>query len=169
MSTTKTHWKKLTNPDYLGAYAFSPNEEKTVTIDFVQIESVMGSNGRKEDCSVMHFRDGTKPLILNVTNSKTITKVLQTPYIEEWAGKRIVLGVDMVNAFGELTEAVRVRNKRPAPPKETACVECGQIITGHGNFSAEQIIRASTNKFGEELCFDCAESRKNADKGEAEV
>lgn len=24
----KTHWKKYTNPDYLGAYAFQPGEEK---------------------------------------------------------------------------------------------------------------------------------------------
>lgn len=24
---SKTHWKKLTNPDYLGAYAFDPGEE----------------------------------------------------------------------------------------------------------------------------------------------
>ena len=26
------HWKKLTNPNYLGSYAFEPGEEKPLTI-----------------------------------------------------------------------------------------------------------------------------------------
>ena len=36
----KTHWKKLTNPNYLGSYAFQPGEEKTVTIKEVKRELV---------------------------------------------------------------------------------------------------------------------------------
>ena len=39
-----THWKRLNNPDYLGAYAFEPGEEKTGTIDFVKNESVMNAS-----------------------------------------------------------------------------------------------------------------------------
>ena len=40
--TMLTHWKKLTNPDYLGAYAFDKGEEKTATIARVGREIVMG-------------------------------------------------------------------------------------------------------------------------------
>lgn len=152
----KTHWKKLTNPDYLGAYAFEPGEEKTATVDYVRVEAVTGSDGRKEDCMVMYFKDRIKPLILNVTNSKMITKVLQTPYIEDWANKRLVLGVETVSAFGQRTEAVRVKDKKAAVPQALKCELCGCEIVGKDNFTAEQIIRASEAKFNKALCLDCA-------------
>lgn len=90
----KTHWKKYNNPDYLGAYAFQPGEEKTVTIKEVKREMVFNPSGSgKEECTVAHFVEDVKPLILNVTNCKTISKVWGTPYIEDWAGRKITLKV----------------------------------------------------------------------------
>ena len=59
-----THWKKLTNPNYLGAYAFEAGEEKIVTIDFVEQEEVISTDGKSEVCIVAHLA-GEKPLILN--------------------------------------------------------------------------------------------------------
>ena len=73
---TKTHWKKLNNPDYLGSYAFQPGEEKTLTIKEVKRELVYNPSGSgKEECTVVYFQEDVKPLILNATNAKTITKV----------------------------------------------------------------------------------------------
>ena len=54
---SETHWKKLTNPNYLGSYAFDPGEEKIVTIDYVCQESVIGSEGRSDSCIVAHLID----------------------------------------------------------------------------------------------------------------
>lgn len=72
----KTHWKKLTNPDYLGSYAFQPGEEKTVTIKEVKRELVFNpSASGKEECTVAYFVEDIKPMILNTTNCKTIAKV----------------------------------------------------------------------------------------------
>ena len=70
----KTHWKKYTNPNYLGAYAFQPGEEKTVTIKEVKREAVQNQSGT-EECTVAHFVEDVKPLILNKTNCKTISTV----------------------------------------------------------------------------------------------
>ena len=159
MATERTHWKSLQNNDYIGAYAFQPNEEKTVTISTVVSETVMGADGRKEECTVVHFQGDTKPLILNVTNAKMIQKVLQTPYIEEWVGRSIVLGVETVSAFGERVEAVRVRKKQVTA---LDCAECGQVIFGSGKFSADQIASASTKQYGKALCMDCAKAKKEA-------
>ena len=105
---SETHWKKLTNPNYLGAYAFNPGEEKIVTIDYVAQEEIVGADGRSDRCIVAHLVE-EKPLILNKTNCKAITKLLGTPYIEEWAGARIVLQVQRVKAFGDDTDAVRIK------------------------------------------------------------
>lgn len=108
-----THWKKLTNPNYLGAYAFDEGEEKTVTIDRVTEESVIGTDGRESGCMVLHFKEqDVKPMILNRTNAKTIEKLADSPYIESWEGLRIILCVRTVSAFGSEVEAVRVKLKR---------------------------------------------------------
>ena len=73
----KTHWKKYTNPDYLGAYAFQPGEEKTVTIKEVKRELVFNPSGSgKEECTVAFFVEDVKPLILNKTNCKAMGNAL---------------------------------------------------------------------------------------------
>lgn len=111
-----THWKKLTNPDFLGAYALQPGEEPVLTIKEVTRKLVPDTNGKKEECTVVYFKESTKPMVLNVTNSKAIAKVAGSPYIEDWVGKKIKLYVDKVKAFGEDgVEALRVR---PTAPKE---------------------------------------------------
>ena len=155
----KTHWKKLTNPDYLGSYAFQPGEEKTVTIKEVCREIVYNpSGGGKEECTVAHFVEDVKPLILNATNSKEITKLFGTPYIEDWLNHKITLKVKKVSAFGEMVDAVRVSNIRP--PEETViCENCGAPIIPGAGMSAAAIAAASKEKCGKKFCLKCARER----------
>lgn len=119
MDKPLTHWKRLVNPDYIGAYALNPDEDLTVTIDYVQREQITGTGGKKEECTVAHLV-GHKPLILNATNSKSIHK-LYGPYIEEWAGKQITLYASMTKLAGDMVECLRIRPNvaRPAKPKIT--------------------------------------------------
>jgi hypothetical protein len=169
MSETLTHWKKLTNPDYLGAYALEPGQELIVTIKSVANEVVTGTDGKKETCSVMHFVENVKPLVLNATNSKTITKLLKTPYIEEWRGRKIQLYVQNgIKAFGDVVDAIRVRDFLPVA-KELKCAECGAVITGYGKTSAEVVAQHTLKNYGKMLCSECAkkaaEANKPADEG----
>jgi hypothetical protein len=109
----KTHWKKLENPDYIGAYSLDEGKDKKVTIVKVIREMVTGTGGKKEECTIAHLKN-EKPMILNRTNMKTIQKIYNTPYIEEWAGKSIVLYVAKIKAFGEdNVECLRIRPKQP--------------------------------------------------------
>lgn len=158
-----THWKKMTNPDYLGSYAFDPGEEKTGTIDYVRMESVTGSDGKKEDCIVCHFKERElKPLILNRTNCKTITKLLKTPYIENWAGRRIALVVKEVRAFGDVVDAVRVKTSLPrdAAAKPIPCEMCGKNIVGVGQYTPDDIARINRDRYGKALCTECSKKLK---------
>lgn len=114
----KTHWKKLTNPNYIGTYAFQPNEEKVLTIKNVKKEKVTSPGGEEEDCTVVYFKENEKPLILNVTNAKQIERLYGTPYIEDWPGKKIQLYVkDDIKAFGSITTGLRIRPKVPQTTK----------------------------------------------------
>ena len=117
-TSTKTHWKKIVNPDYLGAYALDPGDEPILTIRYVVEETVTSPGGAKENCTVAHFMEkGYKPMILNITNCKVIQALYDSPYIEDWAGKKIQLYVDKVNAFGTMVEALRIRPRIPKVTK----------------------------------------------------
>lgn len=148
-----THWKKLTNPNYLGSYAFQPGEEKPLTIRTINQEEVTNpaEPDKKEKCIVAHFQQPEKPLILNKTNCKAIERLTGTPNIEEWAGAGIILCVQKVPAFGELVEAVRIR-----PVKPFICADCGGIITGYGGKSHAEIREHTRNTYKRQLCSDCA-------------
>jgi len=161
----KTHWKKLHNPDYLGAYALDPGKDMIVTIKSAGNEIIVGADGKKEECMVMHFSDGIKPMIVNSTNAKTITKVLKTPYIEDWQGKKIQLYIDHVKAFGEVVEALRVRPKLPIEQKqvEIPCDDCGGIVQGRANMTAEQWAKYCKAKTGKVLCSECANRMKQTE------
>ena len=88
---SKTHWKALTNPNYLGVYSFSDNKDIVGTIKTVSNEVVTGPGGRKEECTICHFVENIKPMILNKTNMKAIQKIASSPYVEDWQGTRIAV------------------------------------------------------------------------------
>lgn len=127
----KTHWKKLRNPDYLGAFDFQPGEERTVTVREVKADTVKSAEG-DSTCTIIHFIEPYKPMILNASNGKMLEKLFETAFIEEWRGRQFKLVVKKVKAFGELVDALRVKNERVArvlPPlvlgskKYIACKE----------------------------------------------
>lgn len=105
----KTHWKQFMNPNYIGAYALPEGQDLTVTMDFVQLEEVVGEKAKKDNCSVLHLI-GQKPMILNATNSKSIAK-LYGPYVEDWQGKQITLFATTTKMAGEMVECLRIRPK----------------------------------------------------------
>lgn len=115
----KTHWKKLVNPVYLGVYSL-PNEQDdlTVTILSVAREQVISEGGKKEECTVAQIKNN-KPLILNRTNCKTIAKLYDSPYIEDWAGKQVTLFASTTKLKGDIVECLRIRPivTIPAKPK----------------------------------------------------
>ena len=157
----KTHWKKLENPDYLGAYALQPNQDLVVQIKSVGQEEVYNpTNNKKETCTVARFTDPkVKPMILNVTNCKTISKLYDTPYIEDWTGKYISIYIAKVKAFGETVDALRIKNKVPTIEK-IICKDCGKDIVGTSQKTARELADIAIKNCGRELCLDCMKKEK---------
>ena len=154
-----THWKKLTNPNYLGAYSIENGQDLILTIGKVADEMVIGADGKKEECVVCHFLESNvKPMILNSTNMKQITKLLKTPYIEEWQGHKIQIGTEKVKAFGEVVDALRVRNKLPQTRTDPLpiCTECNGNISAANGMTPEQVADYTKSKYGKCLCALCA-------------
>lgn len=118
----KTHWKKLQNPDYLGAYSLAKDSGEFGTMD-VTIESlkstmVTGPNNKSDECIICTFKGVKKPMILNATNCKTLVKLSKSEFIENWIGLTVTLYVAKVKAFGDTVDALRIRSfKQTAPVK----------------------------------------------------
>lgn len=171
MGVTLTHWKKLVNPNYLGAYSIENGQDLILTIGVVKQETVIGTDGKSEDCIVCYFTEPVKPMILNSTNAKQIQKLLNTPYIEQWSGHRIQVGIEKVKAFGEVVEALRVRRFLPKADKAKSikCELCGAEITAFGKMNADELAAYRKDRYGKVLCNDCAKKQAEADKAKSEV
>jgi hypothetical protein len=114
-TTPVTHWKKLTNPNFIGAHDLQPGQQLTVTIEAISNEMVKhfdGKNVKDDQCIVAKIKGAKKPMILNKTNCRIIENNLGTPYIEDWVGKTITIYAAKVRAFGETTEALRVKSNK---------------------------------------------------------
>lgn len=148
------------NPNYLGSWDLDeqPGREITLTIAKIVDEEVV-TDGRKEVCTVVYWTNAAyKPMILNVTNKKTICRLYKTKDTEKLKGKAVVIGVDTIKAFGGIHDALRIRNREPAAasvylPK---CEGCGKEIGAYGSMNAEQVAATRRKRYGKALCEDCA-------------
>jgi hypothetical protein len=145
--------------EYIGAYAFKPNEDMIVTIKSWTRKDVIGEDGKKKEHTVLFFQENVKPLVLNRTNGKTIQKIYDTPNIEEWVGKKIQLYATKVKAFGEMKEAVRIREFIPKVQEKEKieyCADCKNPIKAYGTKSAIQLAQYTFKNYGRKLCAECA-------------
>lgn len=152
-----THWKKLKNNNYIGAYMLEPGQEIILTITKIENNEVVGEGGEKSEGTLMYFKEVDKPMILNSTNAKAITSIYDSPYIEDWIGKKIQLFSMKIRAFGENLEALRVRKWNPC-----ICQDCGKKIESFNNLTPEQLAVYTTQKYKKPLCSDCASKKKGA-------
>lgn len=161
------------NPNFLGSWDLAelPNKEITLTIDFIREEDVTDTRaGGLTKCCVCHFVEKEyKPMILNLTNRKTITKLYKTKLEENLKGRGVIIGIEKVKAFGETYDALRIRMRVP-PAKSVAapkCEQCGKDIAAYGNMTAEQMAAYTKKKYNISLCAACATAIAQHDAEEA--
>ena len=165
------HWKKVVKPDspYFGEQDFETVDQQfLVTIRQVKMEEIKSDRGT-EIKGVVHFEEDIKPLILNVTNGKTIAK-LYGKQVEGWAGKQITLFFDPSVKFGrERVGGVRVSAPTRKKPNAVKCADCGNDIEGYGRMTGLQTAEYTKGKYGRPLCSDCAKKAAEIAAAEEEV
>ena len=115
---TKTHWKKAFKSDYLSS-ADIDDKDFILTIVKVVLQECITASGKKL-CNVAHFKEsGIKPMILNVTNSKTVKKFSgNKQHLEEWVNIPVRVYVDAKVKFGsDIVEGLRIRDIQPTAGK----------------------------------------------------
>jgi hypothetical protein len=157
---SKTHWKNLADYNYLGSYSLEGTgyDNIIVTIANVKVEEVTGPNGKKDNCVVCYFEEkvvngiAIKPMVCNKTNCKVLQK-MYSPFIEDWVGKRIKIGVEEVKFQRDLVPALRIKNEVIAPI-DYHCTICGKEV-------AKEQYNAIIQKYGVVVCSkECVEKLK---------
>lgn len=167
MAKLQGDFRKFMNKKYLGSWDIPDGDDLIATIDHVEQEQVENAKGKELKLTI-HFADrGLKPMILNSTNSQRISKVAGTTRVEKWDGITIAIYTEKVQAFGSISDALRIRNYAPKS-KELYCNECGAEIVGSGKYTAKAIAERAKVKYGEYLCMDCAMARAEK-KSESET
>lgn len=94
---------------YLKAEDFAEGEEKELAISKVTLEEMTARDQSKENKPVLHFKDFDKQIVVNATNWKRIVQVTGQDDSDNWTGKKITLYTEIVDAFGEMKPAIRVK------------------------------------------------------------
>ena len=155
-------YRKFMDKNYLGSWDVPDGEDLVLTIDKAARDDVKNERGSERKLT-LHFVEDYKPMILNATNSKALSEAVGSTKVEDWSGKRVAIYTTKVTAFGGTTDALRIRNY---PPRETKafCDNCGCEIKAHGSYSVNKIVTMSKAKYGQALCWECAQARKEAEK-----
>jgi hypothetical protein len=107
----KTHFKKLKNTEFLGSWDLIDDKGQTknivATIKEIKKQMVHDGKGGQSECIVLFFNE-FKPMIVNATNLKVTSKIMDSNYIEDWIGKKIEISTEKVRAFGEMHDALRI-------------------------------------------------------------
>ena len=108
---SKTHWKSGEKSPYLGAWDLPDYKDRNYTIAEARREETKGlkSNTTKV---VAYFKEPIKPMLINSTNAKRISRICQSSFIEDWVDLEVTLYVEKgIEAFGEITDALRIRSE----------------------------------------------------------
>lgn len=87
--------------------------EVTVTIRHYAVEKV-----GEDQKLVIYFQGKEKGLVCNRTNADRIAHYYGQD-LDQWIGKSIVLGSELVTFQGKTTDAIRVKGRGGASPSET--------------------------------------------------
>ena len=99
------------NEVFPGTYLNAADIDKdyTLEIEGVKLEPMTAPGKEEENKPVVYFKGADKGLVLNKTNWKRIEALLQADDSDDWVGKQITLTTEMVDAFGEIKPAIRVK------------------------------------------------------------
>ena len=173
MRPLKGNEKFERDSEFLGADDVDQNIEPVLTIKNLYRGKVTLSRG-KEVKNVLTFVEETvpgisevRPMIVNSTNRQTLKKLYGNVTASALEGKKIQLYIEhgvRNPSNGEITDGIRIRDKKPAtngkPVQAPKCAGCGKPITALGNFTVEQIVAASKEKYGKALCVACGQKAR---------
>lgn len=144
---TKTHYRRVFKSDHLGIADLEDMIEAGAnlifTIKCVKQEYGVTVAGKKMDGNIAYFVEDIKPLVLNATNSKTMKRLTDSAFVEDWSNITVRLYIDHTAKLkGEVVGGVRIspdKVTREKPELLVGTTAWGNAVAAYkrdGNFDA---------------------------------
>lgn len=146
-------------PRFLGAWDFPGGQDIVLTVREIH-EETSWINGQRTDVTVCEWAEPYRPMVLNITNKKTLAQLAGTTDTDRMRGMRVLIGVEQIRMRGAVRPALRIRPVHP-PEQLLICANCGQAVKGYGKMDAAQVAAYTGKKYGRCLCAACAERVAN--------
>lgn len=171
MSERKYRNFKEFSASYIGGWTFADGE-KTWTIS--NVESGVVENHKtntKEENILVYFKEYGLPLVLNATNAESIKRATGSMQFDDWIGKRITLYSAKIHAFGDVWDAVRIKNEAPKAPAKVdpaseAQIERLQALIADGTINESAFLKHCRISRIEDVSRDQARAAIQAKTGE---
>jgi len=113
----KTHYRKVFKSDHLGVADLEEFQEAgsnlIFTISHVRQEYGAKVAGRKIDANIAYFQEKIKPLVLNATNSKVLSNLTGSAFVDDWQNVPVQLYIERsAKLKGEIVGGVRINPNR---------------------------------------------------------
>lgn len=146
--------KDVLNPRFLGSWDIL-NGSLIVKIIEAKTEEVDNYRTNKKENKLVIYLVNQKPLVCNITNAKAISKALKSKFLDDWKGKNIEITTKRIRAFGEDTEALRVKDIAPTVKKEVLTIshqryEAAKLALKENKITIEKL--KETFEISEEIC-----------------
>lgn len=162
----KTSWKTLVDFKRVSSSSLLEKEQTYTISKITDPQEIIAENGRKGKVPLCYFKETELPLALNKTNFKTLEKLFNSEFREDWYGKRITIFVKDGIKFGnDIVQGIRVRDYLPAQPKIEKCADCQSEIVSANGMTAEAIANYTEKKYGVRICSECGKIRKDKMEG----
>jgi len=118
----KTHYRRVFKSEHLGIADLEDFQEEgkplVFTISHVTQHVIIPQDknsgvavaGRRISANIAHFIEEVKPLVLNATNSKAMSKITGSVFVQQWQNVKVELYVNAsVKMKGETVGGVRIK------------------------------------------------------------
>lgn len=111
----KTHYRKVFKSDHLGIADLEDftEEGKNLCFTIKNVKQEIGTAvaGRKGNFNIAYFVEDIKPLVLNATNSKVLSKITGSVFVQDWNSIKVELYIKSdVKMKGEVVGGVRIKS-----------------------------------------------------------
>lgn len=144
MAEQLTHYRKVFKSDHLSSADLEEYQEKGQDLIFTikEVKQELGAKvaGKKIDANIAYFKENIKPLVLNASNSKIVSKFANSSFVENWKNILVELYIDHnVNFKGSIVDGVRIKSVQPKPKEKPTFTKANFEKAKKANASVDAI------------------------------
>jgi len=114
----RTHYRKVFKSDHLSSYDLEDFIEQGVLLEFTikEVKSFDSTKvaGKSIAANIAYFIEDIKPMVLNATNSKILSNLIGSSFVEEWKNFKVELYILKNIKFGkDKVEGIRIKETIP--------------------------------------------------------